>query len=444
MARIYRRRLLQLSGLGAFAAGSGGLAAILASGRSPAYAQGTTLHWLKFVDFVPVSDRLLRGDIADECRKALGIKLEVETINGDGVQARITSAIQAKTGPDILMAVNNWSQLYAGSAADVSDVAEEIGAAQGGYYETARAVAHDGTRWIAVPYTIVGVLLINRTSWFAEVGSGADKFPRTWEEYRAVGKRLKARGHPYGQTLAHAFGDGPAFWYPYLWSWGGKEVEADGKTVALDSKQTVESVKFAVAFWKEAYDEGGLSWDDAGNNRAFLSNTISSTSNGASIYLLARSKPETYLSGAGKPLKDDMFHAPLPKGAGGQFSYHVPFSNIVPDYAPDRKAAKDFLRWFQSKDIFGIWFASQQGFSVGSARMWQNDGLWKIDPIMAPFRTAAESGRYAGYAGPAGRAAAEAISKFIIVDMYTKAVQGMAPEDSVKWAHGELVKVYSG
>ena len=39
--------------------------------------------------------------------------------------------------------------------------------------------------------------------------------------------------------------------------------------------------------------------------------------------------------------------------------------------------------------------------------------------------------------------AAETISKFIIVDMYAKAVQGMAPEDAVKWAHGELVKIYA-
>jgi len=26
--------------------------------------------------------------------------------------------------------------------------------------------------------------------------------------------------------------------------------------------------------------------------------------------------------------------------------------------------------------------------------------------------------------------------------MYAKAVQGMPPEDAVKWAHAELVKVY--
>src|ERR1700719_1009364 len=156
MTQIDRRRLLKLSDAGAVAASTGGMATILASGRAPAYGQATSLQWLKFVDFVPVSDQLLRGKITEECQKALGIKLQVETINGDGVQARITSAIQSKTGPDILMAVNNWSQLYAESVVDVSDVAEEIGKAQGGYYETAKAIAFDGKKWLAVPNTIVG------------------------------------------------------------------------------------------------------------------------------------------------------------------------------------------------------------------------------------------------------------------------------------------------
>src|SRR5690349_21848761 len=201
MARIDRRRLLQLSSAGAIAAQTGGIAAIFESSKAPAYAQGTTLHWLKFVDFVPVSDQLLKGKINEECQKALGIKLEIETINGDGVQARITAAIQAASGPDILMAVNNWPQLYAGSVVDVSDIAEQIGKAQGGYYDTAQAVANDGTKWIAVPYTILGVLFANRTSWFADVGYGPDKFPPTWAVYRTVGRQLTANQRPSGQTL---------------------------------------------------------------------------------------------------------------------------------------------------------------------------------------------------------------------------------------------------
>src|SRR5580704_2801597 len=442
MTRINRRRVLALSGAGALSAGTGGLVGILASGRAPAFAQGTTLHWLKFVDFVPVSDQLLKGKIKEECQKALGINLQVETINGDGMQARITSAIQAKTGPDILMAVSNWAQLYADSLIDVSDLAEERGKAQGGYFETARAVANNGKRWIAMPYTILGAMLVNRTSWFAEEGVTPDNFPKNWDEYRAVGKKMKPKSRPLGQTLAHAFGDGPAFWYPYLWSWGGKEVEADGKTVALNSKETVESVKFAVGAWKDSYDEGAMSWDDAGNNRAFLSNTICSTNNGASIYLLARTKPDDYRTETDKPLKDDCFHTPLPAGPAGQFSYHVPFSNLIPNYTPNQKAAKDFLRWFHTKDAYEAWFTSQQGFSVGSTKIWEDDPVWKVDPIMAPFRKAAESGRFAGYAGRSGRAAAETISKFIIVDMYAKAVQGTPAEDAVKWAHAELLKIY--
>src|ERR1700691_4544948 len=325
MQRINRRRILKLSGAGALAAGSGGLAGIIASGRAPAYAQGTTLHWLKFVDFVPVSDELLKGKIKDECQKALGITLQVETINGDGVQARITSAVQSKTGPDIMMAVNNWAQLYADSLADVSDIAEERGKAEGGYFDTAKAVANNGRGWIAMPFTILGVLSACRTSWFAEEGVTPDKFPATWDEIRAVGKKLKAKGRPLGQTLAHAFGDAPAGWYPYLWSWGGKEVEADGKTVALNSKETIESVKFAVALWKETMDEGGLAWDDTSNNRAFLSGSISATNNGASIYLEAKKKPDAYLTDKGTPMKDDISHAPIPQGAGGQFNLPGPF-----------------------------------------------------------------------------------------------------------------------
>src|SRR6266404_540546 len=127
MTRIDRRRLVQLSGGGALMAGTGGLAGILATGRAPAYAQGTTVHWLRWSDFVPASDQLLRNKIVPQCQTDLGIKLNLETVNANDIQARITSAVQSGTGPDIIMVVNNWPRLYVESLADVTDVAEAIG-----------------------------------------------------------------------------------------------------------------------------------------------------------------------------------------------------------------------------------------------------------------------------------------------------------------------------
>ena len=441
MAEFGRRKFLQLSGAGAVAAKTGGLAAILATGRAPAYAQTSTLHWLRWNDFVPASDQVLRKEIAVECEKALGIKLNIETINANDIQARITSAIQSGSGPDIVCALNNWPQLYAESVADVGDVAEGIGKAQGGFYETSKVVANTGSKWIAVPWSIVGLQVAYRKSWFEE--AGYSKFPETWEEYREAGKKLKAKGRPLGQTLGHTFGDAPAFSYPYLWSWGGKEVEADGKTVVLNSKETVESVKFMAAFWKEAHDEGGLAWDDSNNNRAFLSGTCCATLNGASIYIEALRKPDTYQTDKGAQLKTDILHAPLPKGPGGQFSYHVPFSNMLMGYSKNQKQAKDFLRWITSKDVFDRWFVSQKGFSVGPTTDWEKHKLWEEDPVMLPFKAAARTGRFAGFAGPSSRKAAEVLTKYILTDMYAKAVQGMPAEQAVKAAHDELVKIYA-
>src|SRR4029079_307086 len=153
MTQFTRRRVLQLSGAGAVSAATGGLAAILASGRAPAFAQGTTLHWVRGSDYVPVSDQTVRGKINEQCQKDLGIKINLEGVDGLTIQARVTSAVSSGTGPDLICAFNNWPQLYADSVADVSDLCEEIAKAQGGFYETAKAVAFDGKKWLAVPNT---------------------------------------------------------------------------------------------------------------------------------------------------------------------------------------------------------------------------------------------------------------------------------------------------
>jgi len=427
MTRIDRRRFVQLSGSLVATAGAGGLATILAAGRAPAYAQGATVHWLRWADFVPASDQLLKGKITQEAQKALGIKLNIETINANDIQARVTSSIQSGTGPDIILALNNWPQLYAASLADMGDLADEIGKEQGGYYEVNKTVATVEGKWIGLPWCVGGGLVAYRKSWLAE--AGFNEFPKNWDEYRAAGKKLKAAGRPYGQTAGHTFGDAPGWWYPYLWSWGGEEVEADGKTVMLNSKETM--------------DEGGLAWDDTNNNRAFLSGSISATNNGASIYIEAKKKPDSYLTETGRPMKDDILHAGIPAGPGGQFNLPGPFTDMLMSYSQNQKPAKDFMRWIRSKPVFDEWFTSQQGYTAGATKVWEEHPVWNLDPVLAPFKKIPVTGRLAGYAGPPSRKAAEVTTKYIIVDMYAKAIQGMPAEDAVKAAHAELVKIYT-
>ncbi len=439
--RVDRRTFLKVGGAVGLAAAAGGLEGILAAGRAPAYAQATKIHLLHWVDFIPEGDVELKRQIA-EYNKQMKTEVTLETINANDLQARITAAIQSGTGADIIMMLHNWSHLYQSALADVSDLCEWKGNDQGGYYGQSEAAAREGRRWLALPYGIVGLLVNYRKSWFAEVG--ATHLPKTLDEYRKLGALLKKKGRPIGQTLGHTFGDAPAWTYPLLWTFGGAETDKTGKKVVLNSKETVESVKWMVAFWKEACDEGGLAWDDTNNNRAFHADEISATLNGASIYIVAKRKPEGIKDEKGQPMWKDISHFPIPDGPKGPTpAYHVAFSHALMKYSKNQQAAKAFLKYLHSKEQFGKWFEIEAGYSVGATTFWEKHPMWeKTDEALKPFKTAARASRMFGYAGPPSARATEVFTKYVITDMYAKAVQGMPPQEAVKWAHGELLKIY--
>src|ERR1700748_1940303 len=146
MTRVTRRNFLKTG-----TALAGGMAGILATGRAPAFAQGTTVHWLRWNDFVPASDQLLRKELLPAAEKALGLKINLETVNGNDLQPRITSAIQSGSGPHIVMLFKTHPQIYAESVIDLSDIAGRVSEAEDGYYALCRANSADGKEWISLP-----------------------------------------------------------------------------------------------------------------------------------------------------------------------------------------------------------------------------------------------------------------------------------------------------
>ena len=192
-------------------------------------------------------------------------------------------------------------------------------------------------------------------------------------------------------------------------------------------------------------DEGGLAWDDTNNNRAFLSGTIAATLNGASIYIEACASPTQYQTEKGKPMNEDILHAPLPAGPAGQFGCHLLQSNMLMKYSKNQNAAKEFLKWIHTEENYEKWFDSQKGYRDGATTAkWEKHKMWDVDPVMAPFKVAAALGQAPRLCRPAERQGCRGLSKYIITDMYAKAVQGMPAEEAVKWAESELKKIYQG
>src|SRR6266511_6151891 len=194
-SRVNRRTFIKTAGAAAVVAG--GIEGILASRRAPAFAQGTKLHWVRWVDFIPESDVELKRQMP-EATKALGAEVTLETINANDLQARITAAIQSGAGAYIFNFQYNWAHLYQNAVADVSDVASDLAKAEGGFYEIYPPSCNVNGKWLAVPHSIIGNAVAYRKSWLKE--AGASQYPKTWDEARKVFAVLKKKGKPYGQT----------------------------------------------------------------------------------------------------------------------------------------------------------------------------------------------------------------------------------------------------
>jgi multiple sugar transport system substrate-binding protein len=405
---------------------------------APAAISGATVSLLQWNHFIPTADPFFKTQ-AEEWGKQTGVNMTVETINANDLVPRFTASLQGQSGPTIFQMQHLQPYAFAEGLQDLTDMAKEIEPKYGKYYEQVNSSGLVDGKYRGIPYNIVGNATVYRKSMFDKAGA---KAPTTWEEYREAAKKLKASGKPFGQTFGQTFGDAPSFFYPLLWAFGGKELQEDSKTVAINSKETIDAVKFAADMWKEGLDERGLSWDDNNNNAAFLAEEISATLNGASIFFVGAG-----LDGktAAKPWAEDMDHFMLPKGPAGQYAWFLAFTHGIPTYVKgkDSDASKEFLKYVYDPKQYDAWFEQNKGYSVGPGDRLEGSKMWDSLPKpLAPFRTAGKIGRALGYAGKPSPKVQESLSKYIIVNMFARAAQGTSAEDSVKQAETEMKQIF--
>src|SRR5881409_2520860 len=137
VTRFDRRAFLRVAGAATGAAVAGGIPTIVAAQKAPSFPKCTKLNILTWVSFVPASDVEFKR-LAGEFAKMAGVDVTADLINMNDLNPRIASAIETKSGPDIIMMISNWPHLYADGLADVDDVAEEIGKRDGGFYDLIR------------------------------------------------------------------------------------------------------------------------------------------------------------------------------------------------------------------------------------------------------------------------------------------------------------------
>jgi multiple sugar transport system substrate-binding protein len=419
-----RRDVLTISAMSAV----GGLL-----GAARARAAPKNLTFMHESSFIPPYDAYIKNTIAPAYEKATGIKINYDIVSVGSLQTRVTTAAETGAGPDLSTVYFNWPFLFDEKLVDVSDIAEEIGKKGGGWHENVKETVIVNGKWKAVPFGNVGQLMNYRTDWFAEVGF--KEFPDTWDGLLEAGTKLKKAGHPFGFELGHGFGDNHGWIYPLLWSYGAREVEPDGKTIAIDADETAKAIDFCRKFYQDTMFEDVLGWTDVSNNKAYLAEQISCTNNAESILYIAKKDFPDIAKVTGQALN--------PKGPiGKRFHILAPWNHVIFTHTPDVKAAKDFLVWLMDPKQVAGWYDIAVSYYAPFLHMFDNAPLWTAEPRNLPYRDSLESSHLPGWPAPTSRQLGESVAKYVVVDMFAKACAGKSTKEVIADAKAQLAQIY--
>jgi multiple sugar transport system substrate-binding protein len=421
-----RRDFLKLGAVGAVGAYAGG-----GWRPPPAEAKPAQITFIRESSYVKEFDEHFKNVLIPRYQQETGIKLVYEIVAAGGSAVpRNIAIVESKAPVDAGWLQQEW--LFREGLLDVSDIAEEVGKQQGGWYPEVKNLSMWEGKWKSVPFGNIGQCMVYRKDWFDQVG--ATTFPDTWEEFYEVGVKLKKAGHPYGMSMGHGYADNNSWLLPLLWGFGAQVVAKDGKTITLDSNGTAKAVDYVRKLYKDACIDDCVGWLDPANNKAFLTSQISATNNAMSIMISAkRDLPEM-----GKVID----HALNPKGPKGRFHSLVATTHGIFAHTPDPAATKHFLKWLMDPKQVAAWYRSAQMYHAPFLHAYDKDEEWNKEPRFKPYLKVLETGKLLSWPAPADRKAGEVVNRWIVIDMFAKACTGAQTKNVIAEAVTGLKAIY--
>jgi multiple sugar transport system substrate-binding protein len=397
-------------------------------------AELRVLRPAKFID----PDELYWRENSKKFTEATGIPVRVDFLSWEDIRPQTAVVANTGAGPDIVVGFSSDPQIYASKIADMTDLAEYLGAKYGGWQEL--AVLY-GTKWktkewISLPIGGGTGPVTYRQSWVRE--AGYDTVPDDHEGFLTLCQKLQKIGHPCGFALGHALGDANGYASWLLWSHNAMLVDEKGQ-IALDSQETIAALKFATELQKTMVS-GTLSWNDSGNNKAYAAGELGLTFNGVSIYYFLKNSPDATL----KQMAADTQHQVLPKGQASRSPMSAtPMNAMVFKHTKYPNAAKEYLRFMMEAEQYGPWLSNCLGYWSNSLKAYSKMKFWTDDPKLAPFKAGMDTPYYDGFKGPVTPASSAVTANYTIVDMFASVVTGNAtPEAAAKRAAQQAARYY--
>jgi multiple sugar transport system substrate-binding protein len=387
-----------------------GAAATPATAAQP--AAGTPVLVWQGLDYIPQTTQGVH-DRLDAVSKDKGLTLQFEELpNNSSADDRFNAAIQAGTPPDIYRVFDYQVQYWRaqGQTVDITDIVQPFSQQLGGFWQPAVLTSSYQNQWWAAPFAVncwpfhtrQDILDQNNLQW-----------PKSWDDMLAQAKQLtKPPFYYWGQTLGRT-NDANNHFIGVLWTFGGKLQNDDGTLAVKENDDAwIQTLDHIGTWFNDAkiVPPGSVNWGDPGNNDAYQSEQVFTTSNPASVYQwLVQNKPD---------LQAKTKFYTYPAGPAGSFGQVDAWGEVLMKNGKNAQGAKVLLASLLDPTWYRDYINNtEKGRFVGVYQDMIKDDLWTKQDLYTEYQKIISTGRTMAFSSPPLAAYAEITTKFVIGDM---------------------------
>jgi multiple sugar transport system substrate-binding protein len=430
---ITRRQFIKTTLKGAAVVGAGGLV-------FPRYglAKPKTLKILQWVHFVPGYDKWFIEEYVKEWGAKNDTEVIVDTIGLAGLNARGAAEVSAQKGHDLFMYL--WPKPdMEHQVIDHKEIYDECAKKFGPPIDLAiKSTYNPKTKKY---YGFSDSFVPDPVNYRKDLWDAVGMYPDTWDDVRVGGAKIKKKFDvPVGIGLASEIDTNMAM-RAIMYAFGSSVQDAEGKVV-LNSKETLEAVKFVQALYKECMTDEVFTWDASSNNRFMISGKGSLVLNAISVTRTAeKTDPE---------MEKKIWLAKACKGPVRRMGLeHVMDVYVIWKFADNIDGAKKFLVDYISNFRRAFLASEYYNFPCFAKTVPDLKKLVSYDKTAQPhdkykvLEDVLDWATNVGYPGYANAAIDEVFSTWIISTMFGRAAAGqMSPEDAIGAADKKVQGIF--
>jgi len=379
-----------------------------------------------------------------------GVEIKVDFITSIGNKLLLTAQAEsrAKTGHDIFSQPTWYCSMFRHRLEPLDDVVEDIISKHGPLLDSAKFYAHLDGHWRGSPAPTGSFFdsMVSRFDLFKE-HAGIDlqtMFPANenrdanlinnwnWDAFLLASEKLYKAGKPFGATIG-ATPD--SRWLSALFTSYGAELVNKNGEITVDSDEVRQVLEY-MSKLTEFMPKSIYAWDDSSNNRWIISGQGSAIFNPASAWAVAkRDNPE---------IANKLWHHDVPRGPKGRYRSDNSQYWGIWDFAENKSAAKDLLRYMAEPNVIDACIKASQGYDIpliissfNKNKTWVEasppDGVLYNYPIKGDEIPVA-----VGYPAPP-EIASQITTQYVIANLTARVTaKGHSFKKAISWAENEL------